>query len=58
MFSIYHANIISDMIRLDNSLDFVYTTGMPIGVNIYGIKTKALKTVCAIKEEVDTEIWG
>ena len=58
IFSIYHANIISDMIRLDSSLDFVYTTGMPIGVNIYGIKTKALKTVCAIKEEVDTEIWG
>jgi len=31
---------------------------MPIGVNIYGIKTKALKTVCSIKKEVDTEIWG
>jgi spore coat polysaccharide biosynthesis protein SpsF len=58
MFSIYHANIISDMIRLDSSLDFIYTTGMPIGVNIYGIKTKALKTVCSIKKEVDTEIWG
>ena len=58
MFSIYHADIISDMIRLDNSLDFIYTTGMPVGVNIYGIKTKALKTVCSIKKEVDTEIWG
>ena len=58
LFSIYHANIISDMIRSDNSLDFIYTTGMPIGVNIYGIKTKALKTVCSIKKEVDTEIWG
>ena len=58
MFSIYHANIISDMIRSDTSLDFIYTTGMPIGVNIYGIKTKALKTVCSIKKEVDTEIWG
>jgi len=58
LFSIYHANVISDMIRLDDRLDFVYTTGMPIGVNIYGIKTKALKTVCRIKQEVDTEIWG
>jgi spore coat polysaccharide biosynthesis protein SpsF len=58
MFSIYHANIISDMIRSDASLDFIYTTGMPIGVNIYGIKTKALKTVCSIKKEVDKEIWG
>ena len=26
--------------------------------NIYAINTKALKTVCQIKEEVDTEIWG
>ena len=42
LFSIYHANIISDMIRSDSNLDFIYTTGMPIGVNIYGIKTKAL----------------
>ena len=58
MFSIYHANIISDMIRSDASLDFIYTTGMPIGVNIYGIKTKALETVCSIKKEMDTEIWG
>ena len=58
LFSIYHANLISDMIRTDPSLDFIYTTGMPIGVNIYGIKTKALKTVCSVKEEVDTEIWG
>jgi spore coat polysaccharide biosynthesis protein SpsF len=46
------------MIRSDGNLDFIYTTGMPIGVNIYGIKTKALKAVCSIKKEVDTEIWG
>jgi len=58
LFSIYHANIISDIVRADSSIDFIYTTGMPIGVNIYGIKTKALKTVCSIKQEVDTEIWG
>ncbi len=58
LFSIQHANMISDMFRSDDTLDFVYTTGMPIGVNIYGIKTKALKTVCSVKEEVDTEIWG
>lgn len=58
LFSIYHANIISDMVRADKSLDYVYTTGMPIGVNIYAIKTLALKTVCQYKEEIDTEIWG
>jgi len=58
LFSIYHANLISDMIRQDKSLDFIYTSGMPIGANIYGIKTKALKVVCTLKEEIDTEIWG
>ena len=58
MFSIHHANVITDMFKANNNLDYIYTTGMPIGVNIYGIKTKALKTVCSIKEEIDTEIWG
>tara|TARA_A100001011_G_C14246501_1_gene815822 strand:+ start:299 stop:1102 length:804 start_codon:yes stop_codon:yes gene_type:complete len=58
LFSIHHANVISDMIKFDSSIDFIYTTGMPIGVNIYGIKIKALETVCSIKQEIDTEIWG
>ncbi|MBT4835782.1 MAG: 3-deoxy-manno-octulosonate cytidylyltransferase [Methylococcales bacterium] len=58
LFSIYHAQLLSDKIRADNSIDYIYTTGMPIGVNIYAIKTKALKTVCKIKKEIDTEIWG
>ena len=31
---------------------------MPVGVNIYGIRTKALKLICSIKQENNTEIWG
>lgn len=58
LFSITHANILVDTIKQDPSLDFVYTSGMPIGVNIYAMKVNALKTVCSIKEQVDTEIWG
>jgi spore coat polysaccharide biosynthesis protein SpsF len=58
LFSIYHANLLSDMVRRDPGLDFVYTVGMPLGVNIYAMKTRALKTVCEVKQEVDTEIWG
>lgn len=58
LFSIHHANLLVDTIKRDPSLDFVYTSGMPIGVNIYAMKVKALKTVCSIKEQVDTEIWG
>ncbi len=58
LFSIYHANLLVDTVQQNPSLDFVYTSGMPIGVNIYAMNVKALKTVCAIKEQVDTEIWG
>ena len=58
LFSINHANLLVDTIKHDPSLDFVYTSGMPIGVNIYAMKVKALKTACDIKEQVDTEIWG
>lgn len=58
LFSIYHSNFISNLINKSNKFDFIYTSGMPIGLNISCIKTKALKTVCEIKEEIDTEIWG
>jgi spore coat polysaccharide biosynthesis protein SpsF len=58
LFSLHHTNVLSDMIRLNPALDFIYTTGMPIGANIYAMKVKALQTVCAVKEEIDTEIWG
>lgn len=58
LFSIHHANIISETFKAKKDLDFIFTSGMPIGLNIYGIKTKALKTVCSIKQELDTEIWG
>jgi spore coat polysaccharide biosynthesis protein SpsF len=58
LFSIYHANLLVDMVKRNPSIDFAYTSGMPIGINIYAMKVKALETVCAVKEQVDTEIWG
>jgi len=58
LFSIHHANMIKEQLIDDPSLDYVFTTGMPIGINIYGINVKALKTVCEVKEQIDTEIWG
>jgi len=58
LFSIHHASLISNMIQKDPALDYVYTHSMPVGVNIYAVNVKALKTVCTIKEQVDTEIWG
>jgi len=38
--------------------DFIYSSGLPIGCATYALKTKALETVCAYKQIVDTEIWG
>jgi len=58
LFSIHHANMIKEQLIDDPLLDYVFTTGMPIGINIYGINVKALKTVCEVKEQIDTEIWG
>ena len=58
LFSFHHANLIINEIKSKNEIDYIYTSEMPVGVNIYAIKTKALKTVCSIKEEIDTEIWG
>jgi len=58
LFSIYYANLISDEIRSNPTIDYIYTDDLPVGVNVYGLKTKALKTICSIKEEIDTEIWG
>jgi spore coat polysaccharide biosynthesis protein SpsF len=58
LFSIDHAKLIFKEISINNSIDFIITKKLPIGTNIYAIKTKALKTVCKIKRETDTEIWG
>jgi spore coat polysaccharide biosynthesis protein SpsF len=58
LFSVHYANLISDYLRKNPEIDFIFTDELPIGVNVYALKTKALETICAIKEEVDTEIWG
>jgi spore coat polysaccharide biosynthesis protein SpsF len=58
LFSIRYANLIVEKIRDNPDIDFIYTDDLPIGINPYALKIKALKTVCSIKEEIDTEIWG
>ncbi len=57
LFSIYHANLVVDQAKREFN-DFIYIDGLPIGCAVYGIRPEALKTVCNIKEEIDTEIWG
>ena len=58
LFSIEYAKLIREMFLEDPGLDFIYTSDLPIGLNIYGMSTNALETVCEVKEIIDTEIWG
>ena len=48
LFSIHHAKVIKGIFKKDQTIDFIYTKGLPLGVNINGINVKALKTVCAV----------
>lgn len=38
--------------------DFIFTSGLPIGLAPYFINTKALEIAVAMKTQNDTEIWG
>jgi len=38
--------------------DFIYCPDLPLGASASGIKLDALKIVCDIKAESDTEVWG
>lgn len=57
LFSIYHSNLIVDEIKR-NRHDFIKLDGLPLGAATFGMKVKALETVCKIKTLVNTEIWG
>jgi spore coat polysaccharide biosynthesis protein SpsF len=52
-----HASRTIDLL-CSKKADFVMFEGMPIGCAVYGLGTKALRVVCEVKKEVDTEIWG
>ena len=56
-FSIDYANkVVNELKR--NRWDFIYPGNLPMGCAVYGLKNKALKVVCKVKKEIDTEIWG
>lgn len=58
LFCFRHAGMLALLVRENPEVDFAYTAGMPIGLNTYALKVKALEVVCEIKKEIDTEIWG
>ena len=57
LFSIYHANLVVDQAKREKN-DFIHIDGLPIGCAVYGLRPEALRTICEIKKEVDTEMWG
>jgi spore coat polysaccharide biosynthesis protein SpsF len=38
--------------------DYISQRGLPLGAACFGVRQKALKTVCELKQERDTEVWG
>lgn len=42
----------------ETGADFIVSKELPVGTFCYGIKVEALKEVCEIKDEIDTEVWG
>lgn len=44
--------------HLQSGADFIQCKGFPIGTYPYGVSVKALRKVCEIKNERDTEGWG
>lgn len=57
LFSVHHANLVVNQAKKEKN-DFIYIDGLPIGCAVYGLRPEALRTICEIKKEVDTEIWG
>lgn len=57
LFSIDHANQIVDLIKKEKK-DFIYFDGLPIGCATFGMKVKAMETICEVKNVVNTEMWG
>ncbi|WP_339710967.1 NTP transferase domain-containing protein [uncultured Kriegella sp.] len=55
--SIYVANLIVDWVTTKPA-DFVFTSGLPIGLTPYFLNTKALEIAVGMKEKTDSEIWG
>lgn len=58
MFSIKYANLLAQVFRESPEVDYAYTFGLPLGMNVYGMKRCALEIVCQLNIVEDTEIWG
>ncbi len=44
--------------RRDSGGDYIVVDGLPLGATAFGIAIDALRRVCELKQESDTEVWG
>lgn len=58
LFSFEQGTLLIDYVQQNPETDFAYYDNLPIGGNLYIIKTKLLELIYKIKPEGDTEIWG
>ena len=43
---------------LESGADYITCEGLPLGVTSFGVRVEALRNVCRLKAETDTEVWG
>ena len=43
---------------LKTGADYITCEGLPLGVTPFGVRVEALRQVCNLKAESDTEVWG
>lgn len=55
--SFYYGSYILDVVS-KNNFDFVFSSGLPLGIVPYYIKTDALDVAIQMKKDTNTEIWG
>lgn len=56
----YDPGIIDEIVELyiRTKADYITCKGLPLGTSPHGINLEALKRICQIKAETDTEVWG
>lgn len=58
LFSFEQGTLLANWVQQNPETDFAYYDNLPIGGNLYIVKTKMLETIYKFKPEGDTEIWG
>lgn len=58
LFSFEQGTLLADWVQQNPETDFAYYDNLPIGGNLYVVKTRMLEIIYKFKPEGDTEMWG